>query len=69
MSTDSVRAGVFDNVIAHVSGEVCVDPPIDPAHGAHWAHAPPAGWRRRRSRAAGLWIHLGPRSGILIPAP
>ena len=40
-----------------------------PPHRHSPAHAPPAGGRRRRSRAAGLSMSAGPRSGIPIPAP
>jgi hypothetical protein len=56
-------------VIAHISGEVRVDPPITHRAAALWRTRHQPGGRRRRSRAAGLSIHIGPRSGILVPAP
>ena len=58
MSPTPLRAGVFDNVIAHVSGEVRVDLLIEhraAAFPARTRHQP--GGRRRRSRAAGRSIH------------
>ena len=66
----AVRAGVFDHVIAHVSGEVCVDLLMTPpgTRIRRRTRRRPSG-RRRRSRAAGLSIPLGPRSRIPIPAP
>ena len=63
------RDGVFDNVIAHVSGAVCVNPANQHRAPASRRTRHRPGRRRRRSRAAGLSIASGPRSGIPIPAP